>query len=102
MAEFVVNAQRFDPYKNFKFRVKWDGKYVAAVSEISALKRMTQVIRHREGGDPSTSRKSPGGTEYEPITLFRGLTQDLAFEAWATKVWSYGAGLGQEVSLKDF
>jgi len=102
MAEFTVNAQRFDPYKNFKFRVKWDGKYVAGVSKVSPLKRSTEVIKHREGGDPSTTRKSPGRTEYEAITLERGVTHDVAFEQWANKVWDYGAGLGAEVSLKDF
>ena len=102
VAEFTVNAQRFDPYKNFKFRVKWDGKYVAGVSKVSPLKRSTEVIKHREGGDPSTTRKSPGRTEYEAITLERGVTHDVAFEQWANKVWDYGAGLGSEVSLKDF
>ena len=56
MAEFTVNASRFDPYKNFKFRLKWDGRYVAGVSKISALKRTTEVVKHREGGDPSSSR----------------------------------------------
>ncbi len=60
MAQFSVNAQRFDPYKNFKFRVKWDGKYVAGVSKVGMLKRTTEVVKHREGGDPSSSRKSPG------------------------------------------
>jgi len=102
MAEFVVNAQRFDPYKNFKFRVKWDGRYVAGISKVSALKRTTEVVKHREGGDPSTSRKSPGRTEFDAITLERGVTHDLEFEAWAAKVWQIGAGLGAEVSLKDF
>ena len=102
MAEFTVNAQRFDPYKNFKFRVKWDGKYVAGVSKVSPLVRRTEVVTHREGGDPSSSRKSPGRTEYEAITLERGVTHDVAFEQWANKVWNYGAGLGSEVSLKDF
>jgi len=102
MAEFVVNAQRFDPYKNFKFRVKWDGRYVAGVSKVSALKRTTEVVKHREGGDPSTSRKSPGRTEFEAITLERGVTHDPEFEAWSAKVWQVGAGLGAEVSLKDF
>jgi len=102
MAEFVVNAQRFDAYKNFKFRVKWDGQYVAGVSKVSGLKRTTEVVKHREGGDPSTSRKSPGRTEYDAITLERGVTHDLAFEAWAAKVWQLGATLGSEVSLKDF
>jgi phage tail-like protein len=102
MAQFSVNAQRFDPYKNFKFRVKWDNRYVAGISKVSALKRTTEVVKHREGGDPSSSRKSPGRTEYEAITLERGVTHDLEFEQWASKVWSYGAGLGQEVSLQDF
>jgi phage tail-like protein len=102
MAQFTVNPQRFDPYKNFKFRVKWDGRYVAGVSKVSALKRTTEVVKHREGGDPSTSRKSPGRTEYDAITLERGVTNDLEFEKWANKVWNFGAGLGAEVSLKDF
>ncbi len=101
MAQFTVNASRFDPYKNFKFRVKWDGRYVAGVSKVSALKRTTEVVKHREGGDPSTSRKSPGRTEYEAITLERGVTHDPEFEIWANKVWNFGA-VGEEVSLSDF
>ena len=102
MAQFTVNQNRFDPYKNFKFRVKWDGRYVAGVSKMSGLRRTTEVIRHREGGDPSTTRKSPGLTEFAPVTLERGVTHDPEFEKWANKVWSLGAGLGGEVSLKDF
>lgn len=102
MAQFTVNAQRFDPYKSFKFRVKWDGRYVAGVSRVSGLRRITEVVNHREGGGPSTMRKSPGLTEYEAITIERGVTHDTEFEAWANKVWSLGAGLGTEVSLKDF
>jgi phage tail-like protein len=102
MAQFSVNAQRFDPYKNFKFRVKWDGKYVAGVSKVGSLKRTTEVVKHREGGDPSSSRKSPGRTEFEAISLERGVTHDKEFEIWANKVWNFGSGLGAEVSLKDF
>ncbi|HMN62904.1 MAG TPA: phage tail protein [Anaerolinea sp.] len=102
MAQFAVNTHRFDPYKNFKFRVKWDGRYVAGVSKVSALKRSIEVIEHREGGDPSTSRKLPGRVKYEAITLERGVTHDVDFEQWANKVWNYGSGLGAEVSLKDF
>ena len=102
MAQFTVNAQRFDPYKNFKFRLKWDGKYVAGVSKCGALKRTTEVVKHREGGDPSSSRKSPGRTEFEALTLERGVTHDIEFRAWAGKVWNFKAGLGAEVSLKDF
>jgi phage tail-like protein len=102
MAQFTVNAQRFDPYKNFKFRVKWDGRYVAGISKVSALKRSTEVVEHREGGDPSTSRKSPGRSKFEAITLERGVTHDVEFERWANKVWNFGAGLGAETSLRDF
>jgi len=102
MAQFPVNGYRFDPYKNFKFRVKWDNKYVLGVSKVTMLKRTTEVVKHREGGDPSSSRKSPGRTEYEAITFDRGVTHDLEFERWANKVWNYGAGLGAESSLRDF
>ena len=102
LPQFSVNPHRFDPYKNFKFRIKWDGKYVAGLSKMSALKRTTEVIEHREGGDPNISRKSPGRTQYEAIILERGITHDLEFEKWANKVWKFGAGLGSEVSLKDF
>jgi phage tail-like protein len=102
MAQFSVNTQRFDPYKNFKFRVKWDGRYVAGISKVSALKRSTEVVEHREGGDPSTGRKSPGRNKFEPITLERGVTHDLEFERWANRVWNFGAGLGAEVSLQNF
>jgi phage tail-like protein len=99
--QFVTN-DRYDPYKNFKFRVKWDGKYVAGVSKVSALKRTTEVVKHREGGDQSTTRKSPGKTDYEAISIERGVTHDKEFELWATKVWRRNQTLGNESSLKDF
>ena len=102
MAQFTANPERFDPYKNFKFRVLMDGRYVAGLSKVGALKRTTNLVEHREGGDPSTTRKSPGRTEYEAITLERGVTHDEEFEKWANKVWNFGAGLGAEVSLADF
>lgn len=102
MAQFSINTSRFDPYKNFKFRIKWDGRYVLGASKVSMLKRTTEVVKHREGGDPSTSRKSPGRTEFEAITIERGVTHDPNFEQWANKVWNYGAGLGSESSLADF
>jgi len=102
MAQFTVNTFRADPYKNFKFRVKWDGRYVAGVSKVGMLKKTTEVVKHREGGDPSSSRKSPGRTEFDAITLERGVTHDPEFEKWANKVWRFGGGLGAEVSLKDF
>jgi phage tail-like protein len=104
VAEFTANPSRFDPYKNFKFRLKFgqNPNYVAGISKVSPLKRTTEVIRHRHGGDPSSSRKSPGRTEYEAITLERGVTHDPEFEQWANKVWNFGSGLGREVSLRDF
>src|ERR1044071_9074607 len=102
MPQFPVNPQRRDPYKNFKFRVMWEGRYVAGVSKVSALSRTTEVIQFREGGDPSSPRLSPGQTQFGAITLERGLTQDTDFEAWASQVWNFGAGLGSEVSLKNF
>lgn len=102
MAQFTVNARRFDPYKNYKFRVKWDGRFVAGISKVSALKRTTEVVKHRDGGDPSSSRKSPGRTEFEAITLERGVTHDKEFEQWANKVWNFGTLLGSESALKDF
>lgn len=102
MATFTVNSTRLDPYKNFKFRVKWDARYVAGVSKVSALKKKTEVVEHREGGDPSLKHRSPGLTSYEAVTLERGVTHDVAFEQWANKVWNYGAGLGKESALKDF
>jgi phage tail-like protein len=100
MAQFSVNAQRFDPYKNFKFRIKWDGKYVAGVSKISPLKRSTEPVTHREGGDPSTSRVSPSVWKFEPITLERGVTHDPEFEKWANLIYTTdGDGA---ISLKNF
>jgi phage tail-like protein len=100
MAQFSVNVRRIDPYKNFKFRVKWDGQVVAGVSKVSALKRTTEVVSHREGGDISTQRHSPGASKFEPITLERGITFDLEFEKWANLVYSTeGDGA---VSLANF
>jgi phage tail-like protein len=105
MAQFTVNKpHRFDPYKNFKFLVYFQGRTdpIAGLSKMSALKRTTEVVKHREGGDPSSSRKSPGRTEFEPITLERGVTHDPEFENWANSIWRLGATPGKEVSLKDF
>lgn len=94
----AITAKRFDPYKNFKFRVKFGASpvFVAGISKIGALKRTTEVVKHREGGDPSSTRKSPGRWEYEAISLERGVTHDKEFEQWANKVWNYGSGLGSE------
>ncbi len=100
--QFPVNPHRFDPYKSFKFRVKWDGQYIAGISKVSQVSRTTEVVTHREGGEPSPARKSPGRTIFKPIVLERGRTHDTEFEKWANKVWNWGSGLGLEVSLEDF
>src|SRR5688572_28318559 len=100
MAQFPVNTHRFDPYKNFKFRIKWDGRYVAGVSKSGALKRSTEPVTHREGGDPSTSRVSPSSWKFEPITVERGVTHDPEFEAWANKVYTTDGDAA--ISLKEF
>jgi phage tail-like protein len=98
MAEFTVNSQRFDPYKGYMFRVKWDGKYVAGLSKMGALKRTTDPVAHREGGDPSHERKSPGKTHYDSVLLERGVTHDPEFETWANSVHS----LKSPMSLRNF
>jgi len=95
---FTVNPHRFDPYKNVKFRVKWDGHVIPGVAYVSPLRRSTEVVEHREGGDPNTVRKSPGITHFDPITIRRGVTHDTEFEKWADKVGSPN----RDVSLKDF
>ena len=100
MPQFNVNTHRFDPYKNFKFHIVLDGKVVAGVSKISALKRSTTPVMHREGSDPSMSRLSPGTWTFEPITLERGITHDPEFENWANL--SYNIAGDSAMSLKNF
>ena len=80
-----TREERFDPYRNYKFRVKWDGRLVAGITHVSGLKRVTEVVEYRDGSGGS-SQKLPGRTNYEPITLERGITHDLAFEVWAKQV----------------
>lgn len=100
MAKFTVNTHRFDPYRNFKFRIKWDGTYVAGLSKCSALKKTTEATDWREGGDPSASRKLPGKTSYDAITLEAGVTHDTTFEEWANKVNNFQGDAA--MSLKNF
>ena len=103
MAQFSEMSQRLDPYKNFKFRLKWDGKYVAGINKLTVgLKRTNEVVKHREGGDPSTSHKSPGRNKYDAVTLEHGVTQDTEFQNWASGLRNFGAGLGSKVSPKNF
>ena len=95
---FIKNAKRFDPYKNFKFRILWDDKPVMGVSKVGALKRTTEVVKHRDGGDNSTDHKSPGRTTYDAITVERGLTHDPEFEAWANKVHPYSGDSAMDLA----
>ncbi len=96
MAQINAKTQRFDPYKTFKFRIRWEGRHVAGFARVSTLKPPA-VVRHREGGDPSTTRKSPGRTKFEAITLERGVTHDADFQKWANS----GSRLRADASLKD-
>jgi phage tail-like protein len=100
MPQFNVNTHRFDPYKNFKFQVIVDGRMLAGVSKVSALKRSVELVEHREGADPSRSRISPGAWSFEPITLERGVTHDTGFEDWANL--SFNLAGDAAMSLKDF
>ncbi len=100
MPQFQVNTQRIDPYKNFKFTVVWDGLVVAGVSKVSAIKRTTDVVSHRHGGDLSTPSHQPGSSKFEPITLERGVTFAREFQDWANLVYSPEGDGG--VSLKNF
>jgi phage tail-like protein len=100
MPQFTVNTHRFDPYRNFKFKIMWDNRYVAGLSKCSALKKTVEVVDWRDGGDPTHSRKLPGKVSYEPITLEAGVTHDTAFEEWADKVNNLAGDAA--MSLKGF
>lgn len=95
---FVVNAHRYDPYKNFKFHVEMDGRVVLGISKVSALTRTTEVVTHRSGGENSTDHKSPGRTSYEAVTMERGLTHDREFETWANKVHPYAGDAAMDLA----
>jgi phage tail-like protein len=86
----IMTSMAQDPYRGFRFKVKWDGRYVAGIDKVSALRRSTEVVEHREGGEPAESRKLPGRTKFEAIALERGITQDRAFEEWANSVLGMG------------
>jgi phage tail-like protein len=96
--QFPVNPSRLDPYKDFRFRVKWDNKYVPGISRVSPLRRRTVAVDERSGADPNRVHRSPGTTTWDPLVLERGRTQDTSFEAWANLVWNEEG----EISLKNF
>jgi phage tail-like protein len=102
--QFPPNTSRYDPYRNYRFRVKWDGNYVAGVSKVTMPKRSTEAVQHRMGGDPSVVRVTPGQSTYDPITLEQGVSHDAAFDEWANKIWNYQntTGTDPDVSIEDF
>lgn len=95
---FIVNAHRFDPYKNYKFRVVWDGRTVLGVSKVGALKRTTEVVKHRSGGENSTDHKSPGRTTYDSLAMERGVTHDPEFEKWANLVHPFSGDTAMDLA----
>ncbi len=94
---FVKNATRVDPYKTYKFRVLWDGKTVLGVSKSGPLKRTTNVVPHRGGGENSSDHKSPGRTQYDGLTLERGVTHDVEFELWANKIHPFAGDVAMDL-----
>ncbi len=86
MARMTPQTNRFDPYRNFRFKVKWDGQYVAGLTKMGALKRTTEMVEFREAGENITSRKLPGKSSYTAVSLEAGITYDTTFEDWANLV----------------
>lgn len=98
---FTVNTARFDPYKTFRFLVYVGGSTTpaAAVSKVGGLKRSSDVIEYKSGGD-AIIRKGLGRTKYDPITLERGVTHDTDFENWANAAQVLDKGAASQ-SLKN-
>jgi phage tail-like protein len=97
---FPVNTHRHDPYRTFKFQVLIDGKVVAGLKKMGALKKKTQPVKWRASNDPSHERIMPGGTSYDPVTLEQGLTHDPVFEVWANLVNNIQGDAA--ISLKNY
>jgi phage tail-like protein len=95
-----LHPQHIEPYQSFKFRIKWDDQYIAGVSRMSALRRMTEVLEPGKGSGPAQGR--PGPVRYEPIILEKGLSEDPVFETWADQVAQAGGkGALDPKVLKD-
>lgn len=100
MARMTPQTNRFDPFRTFRFKVKWDNLYVAGLTKMGALKRTTELVEFREAGENITSRKMPGKTSYQAVTLEAGLTYDTAFQDWANLVNDFASH--SITSLSDF
>jgi phage tail-like protein len=98
---FSVNTTRFDPYKSYAFLVYFGTNTtpVAGVSKVTGLKRSSDPIEYKEGGN-AVIRKGLGRTKYEAITLERGITHDTDFEDWANAAQILDKG-APSTSLKN-
>jgi phage tail-like protein len=105
---FPANLSRYNPYATYRFLVYFgpSPEPVAAVSKVSAIKRMADVIEYKEGGN-AIILKGLGRMKYDPITLERGVSQNKDFITWANyaQVLDHGhpttslANLRQELSI---
>lgn len=100
MPRIGADPHRLDPYKNFKFRIKWDGREVAGLSKMSILRPTSEVAKNCDGRDPGKGRRSRSRTKFEAITLERGVTYDAEFERWANAC-NPNASLGSGIFLKN-
>jgi phage tail-like protein len=99
----TATALTYDPYRKFKFLVKWNNAVVMAVHKVSSITKSIDPIDWRTGGDSNFSAKVPGLTKWEPITLERGLSADTAFQEWMVLVNKYTkAGLGADEAVHAF
>ena len=82
MAKAIVNPQRFDPYKNFKFRVTIDGITVATLNDATGLSPTP-------GSPKKKSRKKmPGLQKFGNITLKRVAITDTKFLDWINDLFN--------------
>jgi phage tail-like protein len=82
----MPRASTFDPYRTFKFGVRFGDTTVAGMTKVSALSRTVTPNELKEGGDLLAPRQNPGAVHYEEVVLERGLTLDSSFEDWANAV----------------
>ena len=94
-------ATRRDPYKNFRFRVYIPGFDVAGFTRVSGLHQSTEVLPYREGGDNTVTRKLMGQTDFAPIILERGMSEDVDFYYWASAVFNIMADVVPEELVKN-
>lgn len=82
----MARASQFDPYRTFKFRVRFGNTTVAGISKVSMLTRTVTPNELKEGGDMFGPRQNPSAVHYEDVTLEKGLTASNEFEDWANAV----------------